>query len=339
MLGNAIALIAIAAMFGLEAYKVKDRIPRLVFGAIAVLFALGGFGISPIVEKSPAVGTFLSGIFEQPLSWFMLFIALFFVLRPLWTKPGSFSALDYAPPDQVEDIRIKIENLEVSISRNTANINGVVETVVGLQDDLTENARLTSQNEGGLVAVTHMMSEIQKDAIADFKELREADAQLGKAIDETKAQIAKEVTERVMADTNLRRSFAALSDKEWIERATSELARRASELSTPTDSGADLSSSAVWSEWSGRYDEWDNLLRDYISVSARYVSNFEEILQVEDAAYGANWEIKDSQFPNSEGVRRYKKFRIILSHWRSAQRELNRKVQQAAFEGIFFNDF
>jgi len=96
MLGNAIALVAIAALFGLEAYKVKDRIPRLVLAALAVIFGAGGVFLQPIVGRAPEFGKFLSNLFDQPLAWLIIFALLFLVLRPFWSRPVATQVLGEA---------------------------------------------------------------------------------------------------------------------------------------------------------------------------------------------------------------------------------------------------
>ena len=84
MLANSIALIAVASLFGIEGYKVKDTVPRRVLAAFALLFTVGALFLGPIVNQAPLIGTFLTSIFGNPLAWFVLMMGLFFVLRPTW---------------------------------------------------------------------------------------------------------------------------------------------------------------------------------------------------------------------------------------------------------------
>jgi len=88
MLGNTIALIAVAALFGIEAWKARGGIPRLTLTALAVMFALSGVFLKPFTDAVPKAGQIVADIFSQPAAWFVLAIGLFFVVRPLWqAKP------------------------------------------------------------------------------------------------------------------------------------------------------------------------------------------------------------------------------------------------------------
>lgn len=86
MLGNIIALWALSAFFGVEAFKVKDRIPRLIFAVLAITFAMSGLTLPWTADKAPAINEWLSEISGNPLSWLILIIGLFFVARPFWSR-------------------------------------------------------------------------------------------------------------------------------------------------------------------------------------------------------------------------------------------------------------
>jgi hypothetical protein len=97
MLSNSIALIAVAALFGVEAYKAKERLPRVVLTILAVVFALWSLLVEQVAEASPRVGAFVTSVFAEPSSWFVLFMAVFFVIRPFWqpkAHPASPVTLD-----------------------------------------------------------------------------------------------------------------------------------------------------------------------------------------------------------------------------------------------------
>ncbi|MEO7915978.1 MAG: hypothetical protein ABIR23_11455 [Novosphingobium sp.] len=248
--------------------------------------------------------------------------------RPLPASPAPKQPRTEAvTTTSIEEIHIKIKELEAIMSRQDANLAGAFETIASLQNDTEGNAKLAAQNEAGIEAAMAIIGEVQKLSLDAIK-----------SADEAKNQLALEATGRVMADERLRRSFSAMADKEWLERVEGELSRRATDLSAPTESAADLSSPESWSDWANRYDEWDGLLHDYIAVAGRYVSNANDIRQVDDALYGNKWVVTDAQFPDSEGARRYKKFRILLSQWNACRRTVNLNVRKAANEGIFLSD-
>src|SRR4051812_24972099 len=103
MLGNSIALIGIAAMFGVGAHKANERLPRIILTALAVIFALWAVLVQPITDASPKIGAFVTGIFAEPSSWFILAMALFFLLRPYWQ-----GRLLPSPPVTLDEIAAKV---------------------------------------------------------------------------------------------------------------------------------------------------------------------------------------------------------------------------------------
>ena len=86
MLGNSIALIAVAALFGLEAWKASGGIARVVLTLLAVVFALSGALLKPLSDAMPRLGQLVADTFSQPAAWFVLLMGLFFVVRPLWAN-------------------------------------------------------------------------------------------------------------------------------------------------------------------------------------------------------------------------------------------------------------
>jgi hypothetical protein len=230
-----------------------------------------------------------------------------------------------------EDLHGKIRELETVVSRLEKNLDGAFETIATLLDDTARNSEAAAKNAADIIAARDYASGAN-DALQDSL------SKLSESVAEIERRWVVETTERVMADQRLRRSFSALADKEWLDRVEKELTSRAGELSAPTDTKADLSSASAWSEWANSYGEWDSLLHEYVLVAVRYVSNANDILAVDDSLYGDSWNVEDSQFPDSEGVRRYKKFRILLSQWGACRRAVNLNVRQAAIEGIFLDD-
>ncbi len=86
MLSNSIALIAVAVLLGVEAWKASGGIARVVLTLLAVAFALSGALLKWLTGTVPRLGQIVADTFSQPAAWFVLLVALFFVVRPLWTS-------------------------------------------------------------------------------------------------------------------------------------------------------------------------------------------------------------------------------------------------------------
>ena len=88
MLSNSIALIAVAVLLGVEAWKASGGIARVVLTLLAVAFALSGVLLKWLTDTVPRLGQIVADTFSQPAAWFVLLMGLFFVVRQFWApKP------------------------------------------------------------------------------------------------------------------------------------------------------------------------------------------------------------------------------------------------------------
>jgi hypothetical protein len=104
MLSNTIALIAVAALFGIEAWKANGGPARLVLTALAVAFALWGTFLEPLTNAVPTMGKLVADTFSQPAAWFVLLMGLFFVVRPLWASKPTVRSNPYPALAQNADV-------------------------------------------------------------------------------------------------------------------------------------------------------------------------------------------------------------------------------------------
>jgi hypothetical protein len=108
LLGESIALIAVAALFGVEAWKANGGFARLVLTVLAVLFALSGVFLKFLADAIPRAGEIVAETFSQPVAWFVLMMAVFLVLRPFWS--GS-KETDIAPAQSGRNLGIRAGNV------------------------------------------------------------------------------------------------------------------------------------------------------------------------------------------------------------------------------------
>lgn len=314
-LSDHIALISVGAVFGLEAWKVKEKAPRIVIGVIALAFFVAGLFLHQIANQAPQFGSFVSRAFDPPSSWLMIFLALFFVARPYWTRsaapPANAEPLEEKTAT-VEEFSVRIEKLEFGFSKQT-------ESLKRTSDELS---RLKIRAD-----------EIQKIAIKG--------GSTAEVLPETISNIAGEIAtlagESAEKYSELRRSFRALAHKEHLDNTGAEIVEKAQALSSPSQGSDELRDEASWDAWCENYEVWEGCLESYIEVASRYLPKIKRVLSVEDTKYAHDWGIQDSQFPNSEAVRRYKRFRILYDQWRKARPYVTLKVRETIFEGVSEN--
>jgi hypothetical protein len=104
LLSNSIALIAVAALFGIEAWKANGGVARLVLTALAVTFALSGILLKFLADAIPRAGEIVADTFSQPAAWFVLMIAIFLVLRPFWSKPAKPTPRSVSRKTQLQNL-------------------------------------------------------------------------------------------------------------------------------------------------------------------------------------------------------------------------------------------
>lgn len=223
MFGNIIALLAISAFFGVEAYKVKDRIPRLIFTALAIVFALSGLSLPWTSEKAPKFVHFLSEMSGNPLTWLILATALFFVVRPFWSRsaPVANEASVGAGMAQGYDDR----EIRAELSRLTAEIGSVTENSDAAAMRMVEVAKyelsgqLTDIRQTLSVIAQYLISQTQAEFLDRAKPLI-INPPMNRLSDGTSHRSQQAEFEQTAQYNSLKETLAALGfDLSKVERA------------------------------------------------------------------------------------------------------------------------
>jgi hypothetical protein len=155
----------VASLFGIEAFRLQERVPKIVFAALAVVFALSAVLVNPIAEFAPGAAALVTITFDQPSSWLVLFTALFFILRPFWTTapPVVLEAGALAPPYDDTDIRVAIRALGEGFAKGLRDL--------GKEFSDSEKERLEIMNEMGLT-IKQQLDDIEGKQAEFHKELK-----------------------------------------------------------------------------------------------------------------------------------------------------------------------
>lgn len=337
MLSDSIALIIGASYFGVEAYRAEGKTARLVLAALSVAFVLAGIFLPLLTAAYPKVGAFIAAVFDDPSSWFILFLGLFFVLRPFWQGGASHQApemdqagdalLEQAVRDlesnvaslaaQVQligDARARVEKTEASISAICDIIDGLEASKTSLEENLI---RISASNAGDLEGLRQSIAGVQKEYVAH--QSLNADA-LRSQFD------------------NIYLALAAVGHWERIIALGNELEALGTILSKPTENKEFSLNEDDWATWEQAEEGWREKLGAWLELADRYQSGTsQKVLSTPEGLYrSGNWTISDSQFPasnTSNAVHAYKSFRIIYTNWKNEWGGVNWRVAQAAFCG------
>jgi hypothetical protein len=129
-------------------------------------------------------------------------------------------------------------------------------------------------------------------------------------------------------------SLRALGDREYLSRLKTEILQAVSDMYDRLRGGATYDAQA-WGSWESCHAHWNGRLEDWLNRATFYAVGVKQrVLTVDDRDYGGQWATLDSQFPGSEEVRRFKKFRIIHRQWEIVVPDVESGMEFVAFTGI-----
>lgn len=353
-------------MFGVEAIKVKERVPRIIFAMIAVVFALWAVLVQQIANAWPKVGAFLTSIFEQPVAWFVLAVALFFVLRPFWNKPSATRAIATGEKlatgtaelgRQAADLRASLEQHQRTIDERIAGIEadidsakdgeetlraaiqGFMGAAVKLATDLNEQRvgdvkKLSDELHAATVKQATIIEDYQRMLAVEAR-LEEMKADHGKKIGELFAHRSLD-TDGIMARFHrVYDALAAMFHRERLHMFGQQIEAGAAELSGPTNEKIQFDQGA-WEQWESKELAWRSALDSWCELASVYVPGVrEEVMTTSDEHYKQKGVATVEQFPDAEAFFSYKAFCGVWKNWQGQKERVFRAVHQAAFNGDY----
>jgi hypothetical protein len=90
---------------------------------------------------------------------------------------------------------------------------------------------------------------------------------------------------------------------------------------------------AGWFSWENVNANWEANLKHWLTLARFYVNGIEsKVLDVSEQEFSNSiWTINDSQFPNADANRRFKRHRLIYGHWDAMRGTANNNVTRVAF--------
>ncbi|MES2174749.1 MAG: hypothetical protein V4523_12480 [Pseudomonadota bacterium] len=134
-------------------------------------------------------------------------------------------------------------------------------------------------------------------------------------------------------DEKVMHSLYAIGARERLARLESEIEQDAADLYDRLQAG-EVYDAGKWQQWENVHSHWNGQLEEWLATATWYaIAVKERTLTVDEALYRAPWSMTESQFPDAEAVRQFRKHRIILANWREVVPDVRRGVDLVAFSG------
>jgi hypothetical protein len=97
---------------------------------------------------------------------------------------------------------------------------------------------------------------------------------------------------------------------------------------------------ASWNAWESVYHHWETNLKHWLGWGKFYFAGLERrVLEVSEEEYSrSRWDVEDHQFPTADANRRFKRHRLILSHWNEVRGTVINNIGSVAFHGMTEQD-
>lgn len=202
-----------------------------------------------------------------------------------------------------------------------------------------ESAPLVMQTSGADVEAT--LTPLN-EALAGHGRVLESMQERLKELEDSKKYVMQRIrdvhNDYILEDKKLRSSFAALHSRERLAALSIQIERAATGLSQHVKAGEGYDK-LLWPQWEATHVGWEAVMTQWVEVAHWYAPDVRErTLLVDEKYYAGTWDVTDAQFPNSEAVRRYKKFRIVQEQWERVRLDVEAGIIQVAFIGMAEED-
>lgn len=130
-------------------------------------------------------------------------------------------------------------------------------------------------------------------------------------------------------------ALLAIYHRERMLALAKHIDAKSLELGVPLAEGK-VMSEEEWEAWKSERLQWESTVHDWAGWARFYLGRdpMEDIKRINSEGLDENWAAKADQFPDPEGLRIYKTFRIYLRNYASIRDVAYAKVRRKAFEGV-----
>lgn len=131
----------------------------------------------------------------------------------------------------------------------------------------------------------------------------------------------------------VRESFYAIFARERMSELAREIESDADDLYLRLKSGENYTAQE-WDQWVNVHHHWERTIKEWMDTARWYAKDVKNrVMNIDDREYDAQFGVLDSQFPNADAVRRFKRHRIIQSHWGDVRDDAKNGALKVAFHG------
>lgn len=283
----------------LEAYKARGR-ARIALWAVAGVFGIAGFVWPFVNEKWASIGTWLGELVANPSTWFILAVTVFFVLRPLWTKPATIPRLDNEADGSVDFDAMIDARLDEFLA---TKLRAEFATHVALHAHDERFEQVDERLERQLVQIATHAAQIfglQQDIEKRF--------------------------------TSLDYAISAIGHRDVILIQSAKLEAFAEQLNYPKE--GTLADDDAWSDWELALSKWETSMQHWLVHASPYLKEVGPMVEnVPDDWYERDWQIGPDDFPSLAALRRYQRWEGKRINWENARGRVLQLVTAVAFHG------
>lgn len=302
-----------------------------------------------------AVGRFFGSVnrgVESVVSWIALFGLLGAVFTSAARRLTYFGALGWP-----EAIFLGLGASSIAVLTLTAALIGWRQ-FRPVQPSSGPTRSSANDTDKALVDEVQRLSDLSTNIINDYQRMLGLEARFEEAVAGIRSQLTAAVSlaeklEAVRVDVadltsaikkvsdsqddhrdRAKHSFFAIGARERLSALESTIKQDASDLYNRLKAG-ETYDQTKWQQWENVHSHWRDSLDTWLDTGRWYALAVKyRTLSVDDAKYGLDWSVTDTQFPNAEAVRRFKKFRIIHTQWEDVVPDVKSGLEQVAFTGL-----
>ncbi len=324
---QAICIAAAAGLFAEARKEEKKWVKIALWGAVGACIVIGVLA-SAIADAWPAIRPVMETLGTSPVVWFVTAVAVYFMSRPLWkTSPdASKASITYDDTKLRGDIAELSQTVRAVID-DYQRMSGLEARVDGQIDSLKLAVQTEAETRQSADAVIEMKANEGADLANKVENIR-VDTAIANRDIERLANVQEDHRERAQS------AFSAIRAREQLAELQALIEQDAADLYNPLKMG-ELYDEARWDRWESVHSHWQVAIETWLDTARWYaIAVKERTLTVDDKKYSYGWTIADTQFPNAEAVRRFKKFRIIQQQWEAVIPSVKAGLEQVAFVGL-----
>jgi hypothetical protein len=317
----------LAVTVALEAYKERERkVARIVLWAVVAAFGAMGF-VWPSLDKGiPKVSTALGTLVSNTLTWFVLLVAIYFILRPFWAVTKIDAGDLEAVSANAEIEMLTKDAFAIEMERSDGRMATVAEKCAERAKEADQTATAT-ERRFEIIDALALKSGENVDKLFEL---------VSKHISESNEEIralGARITRLGDQHDDIRESLLAIYERERMSAFSADIEEVAHRLTKAVADGKKLDD-GIWQQWISDELQFRRCIGKWCGFAQRYVRQPEQtIWHLDNDLYEGDWSVSHEQFVTPTDIHKFKVFRIAYRHWQEMRGTVENNTRRVAFEG------